>query len=61
MRMVMERGCPDGYRTTELQSRVRALEAHLRRLEDDLEMLRLQLAAAPYPVTIREVPHARSS
>lgn len=61
MRMVMERGCPDEYRTTELQGRVRKLEAHVRRLEEELELLRLHLAGAPDPDSAWEVPHARSN
>jgi hypothetical protein len=41
MRMVMERGCPDEYRTSALESRSRALEARVQRLEEELELLRL--------------------
>ncbi len=49
MRMVMEHGCPDEYRTTALQRRVQALEAQVQRLEEELELLRLQRAGSPVP------------
>jgi outer membrane murein-binding lipoprotein Lpp len=59
MRMVMERGCPDEYRTSAVESRVRALEARVQRLQEDLELLRL--AGSHDPESAWEVAQARSS
>ncbi|HSV65076.1 MAG TPA: hypothetical protein VLJ59_04085 [Mycobacteriales bacterium] len=47
MRMVMEHGCPDEYRTTALQSRVQDLEARVQRLEEELALLRSHRAGPP--------------